>query len=254
MGTRFELVIEDDPAARIRGAAEAALEAIDECHTRFSRFIPESLVAHLARIPAGTAVRLDRDTFGVFADAIAVWRASGGVFDISGGRGAMDALRLDTGHQTITLEQPGLLLDLGAIAKGHALDCAAGLLRNAGVQSAFLHGGTSSAVALGARGWQVALPGGSVIRLQDAALGLSRTGHDTPHPTFDPATGMAVETERCVAVIGSSARLCDAWATAAAIVGYRPEGMPSEYDLRAAGSPSHFTHHLSPPCLPAAAF
>jgi thiamine biosynthesis lipoprotein len=253
MGTRFELVIEDDPAAWIRGAAEAALEAIDESHTRFSRFIPDSLVAHLARIPAGTAVRLDRETFGLFADAVAVWRASGGAFDISGG-GGMDALRLDPGQQSVTLEQAGLLLDLGAIAKGHALDCAAGLLRAAGVESAFLHGGTSSAVALGARGWQVALAGGDVIRLQDTALGVSRTGNDTPHPTFDPATGTPVDAERCVAVIGPSARLCDAWATAAAIVGYRPEGMPSEYDLRSAGSPSHFTLHLSPPCLPAAAF
>jgi thiamine biosynthesis lipoprotein len=252
MGTRFELVIEDDDRpARIRGAAEAALEAIDECHTRFSRFIPESLVAHLARVPAGTAVRLDRETFGVFADAVAVWRASGGAFDISGGRGAMDALRLDTGQQTVTLEQAGLLLDLGAIAKGHALDCAAGVLRAAGVESAFLHGGASSAVALGARGWQVALPGGDVIRLQDTALGVSRTGHDTPHPAFDPATGMPVLAERCVAVIGPSARLCDAWATAAVVLGTRPPEMPDCYEHH-----SPLTAHRSPatPCLPAAAF
>lgn len=250
MGTRFELVIEaDDRSTRIRGAAEAALEAIDECHTRFSRFIPESLVAHLARVPAGTAVRLDRETFGVFADAVAVWRASGGAFDISGGRGAMDALRLDTGKQTVTLEEAGLLLDLGAIAKGHALDCAAGLLRAAGVESAFLHGGASSAVALGARGWQVALPGGDVIRLQDAALGVSRTGHDTPHPTFDPATGMPVLAERCVAVIGPSARLCDAWATAAAVLGRRPFGLPPEYELR-----STVNGQRSTECPAAAAF
>jgi thiamine biosynthesis lipoprotein len=234
MGTRFELVIEDDDRpARVRGAAEAALEAIEECHTRFSRFLPDSLVSHLARIPAGTAVRLDRETFEVFADAVTVWRGSGGAFDITGDHGAMDAIRLDARRLTVTLDRPGLVLDLGAIAKGHAVDCAAWILRDAGVASAFLHGGTSSAVAIGPRMWHVSLQDGEVIGLRNAALGVSRTGHETPHPTLDPATHRPLVVERYVAVTGPSARLCDAWATAATVLGRRPFGMPAEYELRA---------------------
>jgi thiamine biosynthesis lipoprotein len=127
MGTRFELVVEGDQAERHRAAAEAALDAVDACHTRFSRFIPDSLLAHLARIPPGTPVSLDRETFELFADAVAVWRGSGGAFDIAGGSGAMSAVRLDARRLTVALEHPGLLLDLGAIAKGHAVDRAAGM-------------------------------------------------------------------------------------------------------------------------------
>jgi len=231
MGTRFELVIEGDRAERHRGAAEAALDAVEACHTRFSRFLPDSLVAHLARIPPGTPVSLDRETFELFADAVAVWRGSGGAFDITGDRGAMGSIRLDVRRLTVALERGDLLLDLGAIAKGHAVDRAAGILREAGVESAFLHGGTSSAAAIGPRVWYVSLQGGDVIGLQNAALDVSRTGHETPHPTLDPATCHSLEVERYVAVTGPSARLCDAWATATAVLGRRPFGMPPEYDL-----------------------
>jgi thiamine biosynthesis lipoprotein len=232
MGTRFELVVEGDQAERHRAAAEAALDAVDACHTRFSRFIPDSLLAHLARIPPGTPVSLDRETFELFADAVAVWRGSGGAFDIAGGSGAMSAVRLDARRLTVALEHPGLLLDLGAIAKGHAVDRAAGILRESGVDSAFLHGGTSSAAAIGPRVWYVALHDGKTIGLHDAALGVSRTGHETPHPALDPATSRPLEVQRYVAVTGPSARLCDAWATATTVLGRRPSGMPPEYELR----------------------
>jgi thiamine biosynthesis lipoprotein len=232
MGTRFELVIEGDRAERHRGAAEAALDAVEACHTRFSRFLPDSLVAHLARIPPGSPVSLDRETFDLFADAVAIWRGSGGAFDITGDSGAMGAIRLDPHRLTGALDRAGLLLDLGAIAKGHAVECAARILRDAGVESAFVHGGTSSAAAIGPRVWHVSLQEGDVVGLQEAALGVSRTGHETPHPTLDPATRRPLEVERYVAVTGPSARLCDAWATAAAVLGQRPVGMPPEYQLR----------------------
>jgi len=250
MGTRFELVIADDRPERFRGAAEAALEVVEGCHTRFSRFLPESLVSHLARIPAGTAVRLDRETFGLFEDAVAVWQGSGGAFDITGGTGAMDAIRLDARRRTVALERPGLVLDLGAIAKGHAVDLAAGILRDAGVASAFVHGGTSSAVAMGPRVWQVSLDDREVIGLQNTALGVSRTGHETPHPTLDPAMWRPLEVARYVAVTGPSARFCDAWATAAVVLGMRPPGMPDGYEVR---SPLTAHRSLLTPCPAAAA-
>ena len=63
---------------------------------------------------------------------------------------------------TIRFAREGVMLDLGSIGKGYALERAAGLLREAGVSSAFLHGGTSTVCVLGAppdaRAWRVALP------------------------------------------------------------------------------------------------
>ena len=42
-----------------------------------------------------------------------------------------------------------MALDLGGVAKGHALDEAANVLQEHGVNCALIHGGTSSVVAIG---------------------------------------------------------------------------------------------------------
>ena len=56
-----------------------------------------------------------------------------------------------------------MMIDLGAIGKGYAIDCAVEVLREAGVASALIHGGTSSVYGLGhppgAEAWTVALQG-----------------------------------------------------------------------------------------------
>src|SRR5439155_11231288 len=53
-------------------------------------------------------------------------------------------------------------LDLGPIGKGYALERAVELLRDAGVTSALLHGGTSTVCAIGAPpdadAWKIAVP------------------------------------------------------------------------------------------------
>lgn len=242
MGTRFELVLPEDGAPpRLRSLGEAALEEIRTCHEQLNRFSEASLVSHLRRVPPGTPVPLDRDTFDLFADARAVWRASRGAFDPTLGRG-MDTVELDGARCTITLRRGGggLRLDLGGIAKGHALDLAARLLRGHGVTAAFLHGGTSSAVAIGGppppgrSHWTVALAGaeaGRRLALRDQALSLSAAGTANPHPTLDPRTGLPVPVPRWVAVIGPSARLADAWSTAALVQGGRPEGLGPEWTV-----------------------
>jgi len=62
---------------------------------------------------------------------------------------------------TVRFARDGVMLDLGAIGKGYAIDQAADILREAGVTSAILHGGTSSIYAIGhppdAEHWKVAI-------------------------------------------------------------------------------------------------
>jgi FAD:protein FMN transferase len=232
MGTRFELVLADESPERHRAAGEAALEEIEACHRRFTRFEPSGLPAHLAR--SGGPVPLDADSFALFADALAVWRASGGAFDLTVPCLRMDAIVLDEAARTVRLTAPGLVLDFGGIAKGHALDLAAAVLRQAGVTAAFLHGGTSSAVGIGAppggssepsQGWRVRLrhgPDAPTVTLHDAALSVSAVWLGNPHPTIHPCTGRPLEGVRRVAVTGPSARLADAWSTALLVTGEPP--------------------------------
>lgn len=215
MGTRFELVLADGGPDHLRAAGEAALERIDELHRILTRFESSGLIAHLRRV-APRPVPIGADLFALLATAVAVRDASGGAFDIeAGARG----LNLDAQTVSASLETPDHTLDLGAIAKGFALDQAAAILREAGVERAFLHGGTSSMIGIGT-GWRVALDerGAESIDLTDAALGVSASR--TPH-VLDPRTGQVVTTPRRVAVQGPSATLADAWSTALLVIGRR---------------------------------
>ncbi len=101
------------------------------------------------------------------------------------------------------------MLDLGAIGKGYAVARAAGLLREAGVTNALIHGGTSTAFALGrdAGGapWKIAVkspspdpaaPPLAVVELENEALSVSavwgrsfQAGGRTYGHVIDPRTG-----------------------------------------------------------------
>jgi len=240
MGTRFELVLghDDDPGGPGAGVAigEAVMEEIVLWHRRLSRFAPDSLVSHINRTAAVAAVRLDRPTFELFRDALDVQQASEGAFDITRGAPA-GSLELDASDLTIRFRNPAVQVDLGGIAKGHAVDCAAALLRTHGVTTALLHGGTSSVAALGAPpeadGWKVALaraPGAPVVVLRDQTLSVSWTASQGGH-IVDPRTQASPPDTVC-AVTGPSARLGDAWATALGVLGRRPMGMGAEWETR----------------------
>jgi thiamine biosynthesis lipoprotein len=242
MGTRFEIVLprdnEDAAAhARLRAAGEAALEDIQEWHRRLSRFEPDSFVSHINRTAWHEPVRLDDQMFALMADALQVWRDSDGAFDVNlGGTGRVV---LDDRGRTIQPSGGSLSLDFGAIGKGHALDCAAALLRQHGIRHAFLHGGTSSGVAIG-RGpdgstWRVVLGSedGPAVDLWGTAFSVS----DTHSQVDDTGAGHIIDprgaiTRRRVAVIGPSARLADAWSTALAVLGAVPPAFPQAYTAR----------------------
>ncbi|MDX2060398.1 MAG: FAD:protein FMN transferase [Gemmatimonadales bacterium] len=229
MGTRFELVLTDGNPDHLRAAGEAALERIEELHRTLSRFEPASLLAHLRRV-APRPVPIGADLLGLLTAADVVRQASGGAFDIGAGS---DGLAVDPVTASATLVDPDRSLDLGAIAKGFALDQAAAVLRDAGVERGFLHGGTSSAVAIGAD-WRVALDGAAApITLSDSALGVSaawtvRAGQRVPH-VVDPRTGQTVTASRRVAVVGPNAMLADAWSTALLVLGARPAALGAEW-------------------------
>jgi len=232
MATRFELVAHGAEPTLVLAAAEAALDLIDELAVRLSRFDPSGLLAHLRRV-APRMVAVDGATLSLFQDALSIAGRTDGAFDVTAGRGG---LLVHPASGALSLQSGEIELDLGAIAKGHALDLAAAELRAAGVPGAFIHGGTSSGIALGSapdgRPWRVGLQGdapGPVLELVDLAYSVSAThralrGASETH--LRGRDGRPVEAPRTVAILGPSGRVADAWATAVAAGGPRqlPEG------------------------------
>ncbi|HEX2838609.1 MAG TPA: FAD:protein FMN transferase [Phycisphaerales bacterium] len=271
MGTRFELVLAHEDGAHARAAAEAAAEEVLRLHALWSPFDPASAVAHLNREATTRAVRADHDTFALLSFCKAVHAQSNGAFDITLGHlmhahgwrtpplpeeGAVAErsspasspslpafgshhLHLDAATQSVFFSAP-ISLDLGAVAKGWALDAAAGILREAGITSALLHAGTSSVLAIGAQPdtapWRIQLSpqaGSPAVTLRDNALSISaphgRVTTDTPGAlptnlshTLDPRTGLPTAPLLHAATIAPTAALADAWSTALLVLGHLP--------------------------------
>jgi thiamine biosynthesis lipoprotein len=165
-----------------------------------------------------------------------VKQQSNGAFDVALGTGE---ILLGRSERTVAFDRPGVCIDLGGIAKGHALDRAADILREGGVESALLHGGTSSVLAIGAppdaRAWRVALAhsdGQPCIELCDRALSVSRPYSqlvDDRSHIVDARSRDRVLRPCTAAVVGPSASMTDAWSTALAVLGRRPEGLGEEW-------------------------
>jgi FAD:protein FMN transferase len=188
MATRFELVLHGEDAVRLRAAGEEALAEVDRLEAQLSLFRSSSEVAHLNACAAREPVRVTPELFALLERAKKLTAETGGAFDITvaplmrlwgfiGGSGrvpdlqALEDARARVGVHLVELNQAdrsvhfarsGVMLDLGAIGKGYAIERAADVLAEAGVQSALLHGGTSTVYGLGhppdAEAWQVALP------------------------------------------------------------------------------------------------
>ncbi|MCA9281744.1 MAG: FAD:protein FMN transferase [Phycisphaeraceae bacterium] len=262
MGTRFEVVVRHGDVAHARAAGEAALAEIERWHDLLSVFDRSSFLSFVNTHAHERAIGLDAELFALLSLCREVWRASGGAFDPTiasemvklglhdrpqsgGGPVGFDAIILDESARTIRLAHEGVSIDLGGVAKGFALDRAADVLRECGIEHAFIHGGTSSGVALGyaeeqGTPWRVVLgvdQGAPCRDLIDSAYSVSspsgRVAGGTHH-ILDPRGG-EVDADRCAAVwcgmrfgpsIGVAAALCDAWSTAMVVLGHRPSGMP----------------------------
>lgn len=155
----------------------------------------------------------------------------------------VNALLKNVGYERVALEgsnvqlEDGMMLDLGAVGKGHAGDQAAQVLRDNGVTSALLDmGGNIQAVGTKPDGspWRLGLrdPFSSgtlgVLEISDRAVVTSGNceryfvgadGKQYVH-IIDPATGYPAESGLAsVTVIAGEGRLCDALSTSLFVMG-----------------------------------
>lgn len=264
MGTRFEAIVLDPDERRANAAGEEALREIEHWHARLSLFDRSSFLSFINANAHARPVALDADLDDLLALCSDVWERSGGAFDPTiapemrraglhdrpddgSSRIGFDAISLGDAPRTIRFTRPGVALDLGGVAKGFALDRAAGILRDCGVAGAFIHGGTSSGVCFGSpppelgTSWAVALgagPADPTLRFISGAFSVSApVGRvvDGVHHILDPRGRRRIPLDRSAAVWTDDRRpdapqpnaaLCDAWSTALVVLGGRPASMP----------------------------
>lgn len=262
MATRFEFVLAGENAVRLRAAGEEALDEIDRLEAQLSIYRSGSEIAEVNRFAAAEPVRVSPEVFALLERARELSRLTGGAFDITiaplvrcwgfmrgdGSRptdeelGAarelvgIERLELNEADCTVRFQRHGMMLDLGSIGKGYALDKAAEILRDAGIERALLHGGTSTLISIGTDAdgspWKIAVDTGdprdaaeksvvAVVELVDESLSVSAVsgksfileGKMFGH-VLDPRTGWPTQTALLGAAIQDSAAASDAISTA----------------------------------------
>ncbi len=175
MATRFEVVLHGDDPAALRAAGEEALRLVEQLEAQLSLFRAGSEIWLLNTRAAREPVRVTPAVFALLQQAQKLSEECGGAFDITiaplvrcwgymGGDGrmarpeevaearskvGMGLVQLGPEEFTVRFAREGVMLDLGAIGKGYAVERAAEVLREAGVTRALLHGGTSTVQAIG---------------------------------------------------------------------------------------------------------
>lgn len=169
-GIRAQIIIVRDRSAKVSAeeAAERAFAAIREVDERMSDYKANSDIGRLNAAKAGEMIKVDPRTWQVLMSALRYHRLSAGAFDITVRpvlqlykydqesppalppealvretlkRVGSDKIRFEREEMRVGFTVPGMAVDLGAIAKGFAVDQAVRTLKRLGVRNALVEVG-----------------------------------------------------------------------------------------------------------------
>jgi len=253
MGSRFELLIARDSGVssyESQAIVEELRDLVVDWHHRLSLFESSSITSMINRTPAGTAIILDDEMFSlcVLCDRLRI--RTHGSFNIAAGTlmhahgfrnsqatqtASLDGLHLehaiilDHQQKSIARTDDRISIDFGAVAKGFVLDLIRDELNEYGITNAFIHGGTSSILALGRNHrnlpWTAGIKYEHQLSLSGLAVGFSemysqsRThGAETHGHVMDPSTNRPVSGSTShVVCVHPSAAAADVYSTACCV-------------------------------------
>jgi thiamine biosynthesis lipoprotein len=145
-------------------------------------------------------------------------------------------LHLDAAAGTVLLDQPGMQLDLGAIAKGYAADAALAVLAKCGIRRALVAASGDLAIGEpppGQRGWKIGVGRGGpddgleqTLELSNAAVSTSgdaeqhlELGGKRYSHIVDPATSVGLTSAITVTVVARRGIDADSLSTAISVLG-----------------------------------
>ena len=257
MGTIFSLIAYGPSSACLEELACQAFAEIDRLNNQMSHYKAESELSAINHQAWRQSMVVTPELFRLLEDSARYSEETNGAFDITIGplmkswgffrgwgrlpsplelaqvrkRIGYRHVKLDSAARTVEFDDPGIELDLGAIAKGYAVDRVVEILRAEGVTRALISAGTSSIYALGAppgkQGWAIAMrhpldsrKTACLFRLQNLSISVSgdcenffELGGRIYAHIMDPSSGMPAEDMLMTVVISSSTTESDALST-----------------------------------------
>jgi FAD:protein FMN transferase len=248
-------------------AAKAAIAEVQRIEAKYSRYRSDSMVSKINQAAGGTAVPVDDETASLLHFATQLWRMSDGLFDATSGvlRQAWDFKKaqlpapeqlqqslhsigwneVQLSGKTCHLPRAGMELDFGGFGKEYAVDRAAGILQQQGVQHALVNLG-GDIFALGCHGlpdkagqaWKVEVQhprkanaslagidvfGGGMATSGDYERFFELDGKRYCH-VLDPRTGWPVTHWQSITVLAPNTTMAGALTTVAMLKG--AQGLP----------------------------
>jgi thiamine biosynthesis lipoprotein len=262
MGTLVKITVYTSGEDEARRAFRAGFDRIGELDAILSDYKPDSELSRITRIAVEGPVRVSRDLYAVLEAAQQLADSTAGAFDVTQGpvirlwrearrskqvpdadtlreaasRTGYKKLHLDRARCAVRLDQQGMALDAGGIAKGYAASEALAAIGSLGVRSAMvaISGDLAfSKAPPGTRGWRISvhdLPGQQalpqVLELANAAV--STAGAAEQHLDFngrryshivDPSTRMGLTEDLTVTVVARNGLVADGLDTAVSVLG-----------------------------------
>ena len=225
MGTILRIEAYGADAAR---AIDVAFADVDRLENLLSRWRPGTDVVRVEQAAVATPVPVSSATIRCVQAALSAARDSEGAFDPTLVSGGYKKVIVDESSSTITLLADDLVLDLGGIAKGFALDRAAEILESNGISVALLDFG-GQLLALdpppGKSAWDVGIfdprQSGMLLRsvqLVRASLATS-ADYERGHHIIDPRRGDLACVALSTTILASDATRADAASTMLAVLG-----------------------------------
>lgn len=259
MGTSVSVDLWHDDGAAGRVLVDRVLDEYRRVDDSMSTYKESSEISAINRGAGASAVPVSEELFGLIQRSLDLSTQSGGAFDVTyesvgylydfrARRRPSEAqidqrlsaidythVQLDPGGRTVEFARPGVRINLGGIAKGYAVERGAAILRDAGVENAFLNAGGDTRVLGDRRGqpWIVGIRHPRVseevvtrIPLVDEAISTSgdyerffEEDGRRYHHIINPATGTPTEGVLSVTVIGPDATLTDGLSTTLFVLG-----------------------------------
>lgn len=259
MGTRVEVQLWSEDTTDGERLLRAAMAEFDRIEAAMSTYRPESEISQVNAGAAQAPVSVSPELFALVDRALQLSATTGGAFDITydsvgqlydyraGVRPAdvdIEArlpaidyrhIELDSTALAIRFSRSGVRINLGGIAKGHAVESVIGLLREAGIQHALASAGGDTRLLGNRRGkpWIVGIrdpddEAGIVTRvaLDNEAVSTSGDyerffdeGEVRYHHIINPDTGRSATEIRSVTVIGRDATMTDGLSTSVFVLG-----------------------------------
>jgi thiamine biosynthesis lipoprotein len=261
MGTVVEITVAHRSEATARAAMIEAMGELQRVDDLMSHYKPGSMVSEINREGASRKIQVEEGVFQLLREALSISRASQGAFDATilpvselwgFNNGGMvpqpdmianklnlvgyDGIDLDESKLTVGLKRIGMGLDLGAIAKGWAVDRAVEKIMSRGIENAIIDAGGDLRIIGGRPGkgfWRIGVQhpreSGALLvafDLRDTAIVTSGDYERffvadgvRYHHILDPATGQPARGCQSVTVLAATAAEADACATAAFVLG-----------------------------------